>query len=180
MKKFCAHNVWHFTMPKDLSKFTTLWIWYFDVQCIFHDGENEPFAGREDTILRWGSSQQVTPHNLHKLLRRVVRLRAIICARIRTPSARPFRGNSGITWHAVLFNYYPVAASSRLDLLLARSLVGCICVSPGSSRGGVSSRLKIMRHSPWKHRGNSTIADSSAAASSWPKFQVWKIQKTAI
>lgn len=48
-------------------------------------------------------------------------------------------------------------------LLLARSLVGCICVSLGSSRGSVSLRLKITRCCPWNTRvsWNSTIFDSS-------------------
>lgn len=57
--------------------------------------------------------RQVTPHNLHKLLRRVVRLCAIICVRVRTTSAKPYHGNSGITLSTVLLNYYPVTESSR-------------------------------------------------------------------
>lgn len=73
----------------------------------------------------------MTAHNLHKLLRRIARLRAIICARIRTPFRlhQPFPGNSGITLPAYIVKLlYNSGEFCCRIYLLPRSLVGCISI----------------------------------------------------
>ena len=90
-------------------------------------GENGLFARPRS----YAAGRQVTAHNLHKLLRRIARLRAIICARIRTPFRlhQPFPGNSGITLPAYIVKLlYNSGEFCCRIYLLPRSLVGCISI----------------------------------------------------